>query len=149
VVQAAAPRLDQGSRRTAPFEGVVIDWLKEASSFAVARRLALVWDAVDGIMALAAERGPGRRGACEPRRLWLDEPSFQKRHEHRTVVTDRDGGRVLSMLDGRTRRSVDACFSAIRESLRASVEVTAMDRWQPYMDAKGGWTLVWTKCLWL
>jgi transposase len=139
VVQAATPWSDLGSRFTALFERVVIDWLKEASFSAVARRLGLTWDEVDGIMARAVERGLERRGACEPRRIGLDETSFQKRHEYVTVVTDLDGRRVLSVLDGRTRDLVDAHFSALPERQRESVEVVAMDMWKPYMDAAAKW----------
>jgi transposase len=139
VVQAATPWSDPGSRFKALFERVVIDWLKEASFSAVARRLGLTWDEVDGIMARAVERGLERRGACEPRRIGLDETSFQKRHEYVTVVTDLDGRRVLSVLDGRTRDSVDAHFSALPARQRESVEVVAMDMWKPYMDAAAKW----------
>jgi transposase len=139
VAQAATPWSDPGSRFTALFERVVIDWLKEASFSAVARRLGLTWDEVDGIMARAVGRGLNRRGACEPRRIGLDETSFQKRHEYVTVVTDLDGRRLLSVLDGRTKESVDAHFSALPEAVRASVEVVAMDMWKPYMDAAAKW----------
>jgi hypothetical protein len=139
VVQAATPWSDPGSRFTALFERVVIDWLKEASFSAVARQLGLTWDEVDGIMARAVERGLERRGACEPRRIGLDETSFQKRHEYVTVVTGLDGRRVLSVLDGRTRDSVDAHFSALPASQRESVEVVAMDMWNPHMDAAAKW----------
>ncbi len=100
VLQAATPWSDPGSRFTALFERVVVDCLKEASFSAVARRLGLTWYEVDGIMARAVERGLERRGACEPRRIGLDATSFQKRYEYVTVVTDLDGRRVLSVLEG-------------------------------------------------
>ena len=139
VVQAATPWSEPGSRFTALFERVVIDWLREASFSAVARRLGLTWDEVDGIMARAVERGLGRRGETSARRIGLDETSFRKRHEYVTVVTDLDGRRVLSVLDGRTRESVDAHFASIPEDRRESVEVVAMDMWRPYMDAAARW----------
>jgi transposase len=139
VVQASTPWAEAGSRFTALFERVVIDWLREASFSAVARRLGLTWDEVDGIMARAVERGLGRRGETSARRIGLDETSFRKRHEYVTVVTDLDGRRVLSVLDGRTKESVDAHFSALPEAVRASVEVVAMDMWKPYMDAAAKW----------
>ena len=44
------PWTDAGSRFTALFEALVIDWLGEASRSAVARRLDLSWDQVDGVM---------------------------------------------------------------------------------------------------
>jgi transposase len=139
VVQASTPWSEPGSRFTALFERVVIDWLREASFSAVARRLGLTWDEVDGIMARAVERGLSRRGETSARRIGLDEASFRKRHEYVTVVTDLDGRRVLSVLDGRTRESVDAHFASIPEDRRESVEVVAMDMWRPYMDAAARW----------
>lgn len=139
VVQAATPWSEPGSCFTALFERVVIDWLRKASFSAVARRLGLTWDEVDGIMARAVERGLGRRGETSARRIGLDETSFRKRYEYVTVVTDLDGRRVLSVLDGRTRESVDAHFSAQPAHERERVEVVAMDMWRPYMDAAARW----------
>lgn len=139
VVQAATPWSDPGSRFTALFERMVIEWLREANFSAVARQLDLSWDEVDGIMSRAVARGLARRCELAPRRIGLDETSFQKRHEYVTVVTDLDGRRVLAVLDGRTRESVDAHFSALPARLRDGVEVVAMDMWKPYMDAAEKW----------
>jgi transposase len=108
VVQVAVPWAEGGSRFTALFESLVIDWLKEASFAAVSRRLGLSWDEVDGIMSRAVARGRSRREERIPARIGLDETSFQKRHEYVTVVTDLDASRVVAVLDGRTRESVDA-----------------------------------------
>jgi transposase len=55
VVQAATPWSDPGSRFTALFERVVIDWLKEASVSVVARRLGLTRDSVDAHFSALAE----------------------------------------------------------------------------------------------
>ena len=139
VSQAATPWAEAGSRFTALLEAVVIDWLKEASLAAVARRLGLTWDEVDGVMARAVERDLARRDGSAPVRIGLDETSFQKRHEYVTVVTDLDGKRVLSVVDGRTSDAVDAHFSAIPAESRAAVETVAMDMWRPYMDAAAKW----------
>ena len=139
VVQVATPWSDPGSRFTSLLEAVVIDWLKEASFSAVSRRLDLTWDEVDGIMARAVRRGLARRDDEAPKRIGLDETSFQKRHEYVTVVTDLDRRRVLAVLDGRTKEAVDAHFASVPASFRASVEVVAMDMWRPYMDAAARW----------
>jgi transposase len=139
VSQAATPWAEPGSRFTALLEAVVIDWLKEASFSAVARRLGLTWDEVDGIMSRAVGRGLARRDDSAPARIGLDETSFQKRHEDVTVVTDLDGKRVLSVVDGRTKDAVDAHFAAIPAESREAVEVVAMDMWRRYMDAAAKW----------
>jgi transposase len=145
VSQAATPWAEHGSRFTALLKAVVIDWRKEASFAAVARRLGLSCleasqgDEVDGIMARAVARGLARRAESCPARIGLDETSFQKRHEYVTVVTDLDGKRVLSVVDGRTKDAVDAHFAAIPAESREAVEVVAMDMWRPYIDAAAKW----------
>ncbi len=139
VTQASTPWAEPNSRFTALFECVVIDWLKEASFAAVARRLNLTWDEIDGIMARAVTRGMARRSASEPSQIGLDETSFQKRHEYVTVVTDLEHSRVVAVLDGRTRQAVDAHFAAIPAVSREAVSVVTMDMWRPYIDAAAKW----------
>ena len=57
VLTIGVPWSDAGSRFTALFEALVIDWLGEASMSTVARRLGLSWDQVDGVMQRAVKRG--------------------------------------------------------------------------------------------
>lgn len=79
-----------GSRRL--FEALVIDWLRAATSRAVARQLGLTWDQVDGMLRRAVRRGLARRKLTVPRRLGVDETSLEKRYEYVTVVADMDRG---------------------------------------------------------
>jgi transposase len=44
-----------------------------------------------------------------------------------------------AVIDGRTKESVDAHFSALPARLREGVEVVAMDMWRPYMDTAAKW----------
>ena len=55
------------------------------------------------------------------------------------MVTDLDGRRVLSVVDGRTRDAVDTQFAAIPAESREAVGVMAMSMWRPYMDAAAKW----------
>ena len=48
------------SRFTAGFETLVIDWLQEASVSAVSRLMGVSWNAIDGIMQRAVQRGLAR-----------------------------------------------------------------------------------------
>ena len=68
VKQILVPWAEPGSRFTLLFESLVIDWLKEASQSAVAKRMSLSWDQVDGVMARAVERGLIRRERRLPTR---------------------------------------------------------------------------------
>ena len=47
----------------------MIDWLKEASTAAVALQMGLSWDEVDGIMQRAVQRGLERREVQAPQRI--------------------------------------------------------------------------------
>ena len=109
VKQVGAPWSESRSRFTAPFEAVVIDWLKEASTAAVALQMGLSWDEVDRIMQRAVQRGLERREVQAPQRIGVDETSFQKRHEYVTVVNDLDG-HVLHVADGRGKESLEEFY---------------------------------------
>ena len=61
VVTVTVPWAEPGSGFTAMFEALVIDWLKETSISAVSRLMGLSWNAIDGIIQCAVERGLSRR----------------------------------------------------------------------------------------
>lgn len=138
VTQISVPWAEPGSSFTALYEALVIDWLKEASISAAARRLKLTWDAVDGIMRRAVKRGLARRDADLPgaaARMGVDETSFARRHEYVTVVTDLDTSKVLYVADDRTAGSLESYFGSLGEHELAKIEVVSMDMWKPYIKA--------------
>jgi transposase len=135
VHQVAVPWSEPGSRFTALFERLAIDWLAEASIAAVARRLRVTWDELDGIMRRAVARGLARRRVEDVPRLGVDETSFQKRHEYVTVVVDIEKSRVLEVLEERTEETLRGFYEAMPSSQRASIEAIAMDMWRPYIKA--------------
>ena len=135
VMQIDLSWAERNSRFTALFECVVIDWLKEANFSAVARRLKLSWDEVDGIMSRAVARGLARREKISPTRIGVDETSFQKRHEYVTVVTKIDNSSVIAVMDGRTEESLGSFLGAMDEPHRAAIQVAAMDMWPAYINA--------------
>ena len=135
VRQISVPWSEPGARFTALFEALVIDWLQEASMSAVGRQLTLSWDEVDGIMARAVRRGLERRQRIMPKRIGVDETSFQKRHEYVTVVTDHDSGHVLYVADDRCQDSLDGFYEDLEDDQRASIESVAMDMWKAYINS--------------
>jgi transposase len=134
VLQAKVPWAEPGSRFTALFESLAIDWLKEASIAAVARRLRVSWDELDGIMQRAVRRGLERRKIESITAIGVDETSFQKRHEYVTVVSDLRQPRVLYVGDGRGGQALGGFFSGLGEEKCAAMRVVAMDMWRPYID---------------
>ena len=74
-----------------------------------------------------------------PRRLGIDETSFQKRHEYVTVVCDQDEGHIVHVADSRKGELVEKYLESFDEAERASVETVTMDMWQGYMPAARKW----------
>lgn len=133
VLQVTVPWAEPGSRFTALFEVLVIDWLKETSISAVARTLRLSWDEVDGIMGRAVQRGLKRRDRRPSKRIGVDETSFQKRHEYVTVVSDAVDGVVLYVADDHKQGSLDGFYEDLTPEAREQIEAVAMDMWKPYI----------------
>lgn len=135
VKTLAVPWSEPGSGFTALFEALVIDWLREATIQAVARQLGLSWDEVDGVMQRAVRRGLERRQLVAPRRLGVDETSFQKRHEYVTVVADVDRGVVQHVADGRGKEALAVYYESFTEEQLGQIQTVAMDMWGPYIAA--------------
>lgn len=134
VRQLRVPWAEEGSRFTALFEALAIDWMKVAPVAAVSERLQLSWDEAAGIQERAVRRGLARRELTEPiRHLGVDETSFQRRHEYVSVVTDLEGTRVLHVADDRKRESLDGFWQSLSCEQLDSIEAVAMDMWEPYI----------------
>lgn len=135
VLQVSVPWAQPRGRFTALFEALVIHWLEQASIKAVAVRLGLSWDEVDGIMTRAVERGLSRREHRAPTRLGVDETSFQRRHEYVTVVSDQERGVVVHVADDRGKQTLEDYLLSLSQEERGAIEVMAMDMWEPYIRA--------------
>ena len=135
VVTASVPWAEPDSGFTQLFEALVIDWLKEASIRAVARQVGVSWGAIDRIMQRAVSRGLARRKALTPRRLYVDETSFRKRHDYVTVVTDSQAGHVLHVADERRTDSLAGFYAELSDAQKADIEAVSMDMWPAYINA--------------
>jgi transposase len=131
IVRVAVPWAEPGSRFT-----LAIDWLHEASLSAVARLLALTWDEVDGIQGRAVKRGLERRKLSPPKRLGVDETSYQKRHEYVTLVADQQREVVLYVADDRKETSLDGFYAVLTPEDLTGIEVVCMDMWQAYIHRR-------------
>jgi transposase len=133
VKQLRVPWAEEGSRFTALFEALAIDWMLQAPIAAVATRLKLSWTAAANIQARAVRRGMQRRTVEPIENLGIDETSFQKRHEYVTVVNDLDRGRVLYVADDRKQSSLDGFWKTLTEDAIAAIRGIALDMWAPYL----------------
>ena len=139
VHQIDVPWAESGSRFTALFEAMAIDWLRCASINDVARQLHVSWNAIDRIQKQAVRRGLKRRENPCPRHISVDETSFQRRHEYVTVVTDQETGAVIYVADGRSGESLDGFFDALPDGAAAQIETISMDMHLPYINAVRRW----------
>lgn len=135
VRQIRIPWAEGKSQFTAMFESLVIDWLHESNTSAVADLMGLSWDEVNGIMSRAVERGLARRKRSLPTGLGVDETSFQKRHEYVTVVCDRNEGTVLHVADGRSQDALKAFYQQFSSEELAAIDTISMDMAAPYIQA--------------
>lgn len=133
VHQVKVPWGEKGSRFTALFEAVAIDWLREASISAVGRRLNLSWDELAGIQERAVQRGLARRPALKLSHIGLDETSFRKRHKYVTVVSDTKTSDVVFVADGRKKESADAFYKSLTQEQLEAIDVVSMDMGRPYI----------------
>jgi transposase len=76
-----------------------------------------------------------RREARPARRLSLDEAHHRRGRELATVVSDLDRGRVVEVLDGRSRRRVERHLRSLSEEHRRAIEVVSIDPYEAYRQA--------------
>lgn len=127
------PWAEPGSRFTALFERLAIDWLKVASQKAVGENLGLSWDEIHRIMERAVARGLQRREAETVTHIGVDEKAFRKGHRYLTLVNDLDRSRVLYVAEDRKQSSLDGFWPTLTPAQRDGIEAVAMDMWDPYV----------------
>ena len=132
--QIRVPWAEPGSRFTALFEALVIDWLLSADISRVAKQLGLSWHEAAGIQDRAVERGLTRRKLAAPTAIGVDETAEQRGHRYVTVVTDLEQSRVLFVAPGREASSLEGFFDEIGERGREGIVCVAMDMHAPYID---------------
>ena len=128
-----APWAEPGSGYTALFEGMVIDWLQEASVKAVAEQFSLSWNAIDGIIQRAVKRGLSRRESMTLTDLHIDETSFKKGHDYVSIVSEK--GRVLYVADDRKSESLDSFWQGLNQEQRAKIRSVNMDMWPAFIKS--------------
>jgi transposase len=133
VLQIDVPWAVEDSGFTLLMECLAIDWLQEASISAVARRMHLSWDEIDGIKQRAVRRGLARRKLEDIRRVGVDETSYQKHHEYVTLVNDLKRPRVLFVADDRKSTSLDGFWTLLDPEQLESIEAVAMDMSAAYV----------------
>ena len=139
VKSIVMPWSEKSSRFTLLFEAFAIKVLQSARSVHEASvLLRLNWHQVEAIKARAVERGLSRRRQTKIAYLGIDEKSHRKGHDYVTLINDVSTGRVLEVVEERTRQACErALEKALSKRQRGWVEAVAMDMWPAYIDAVG------------
>ena len=128
------PWAENMSRFTLQFEMIAIQFLEASENRSrTAEVLHLSWDELNHIMEKAVNRGLSRRKAEAVKSVGMDEKSFLKGQNYVTVMTDKEGKRVLDIAPGRKKASVDALWGTLTEKQKASVESVSMDFWRAFI----------------
>ncbi len=135
VRTVSIPWAEPMSRFTAGFEALVIDWLQEASVSAVSRLMGVSWNAIDGIMQRAVQRGLARRKERDVAHIGVDETSFRKRHAYVTIVSDAKAGTVLHVGEDRKKETLTRWYAGLTLEQLEGIESVSMDMWPAYINA--------------
>jgi len=129
------PWAEPGSRFTVLFEGIAMEWLKQASQKAVAEQMKLSWHEIHGIMTRAVKRGLERRKLEQISKIGIDEKAFRTGYSYMTLVNDLERGCVLYVAEGREQSSLDPFWSMLTTEQLHGIEAVAMDMWEAYLNS--------------
>ena len=137
VKTVAVPWADALARWTLLFEAFAIEVLLGTSNITRAMVLLNIgWDSAQMIRERAVTRGLLRRIEEVITYVGIDEKSFLKGHKYASLLTDLNHGRVLEVVQDRTKESAHRLIkTALTEKQRGCVKAAAMDMWRPFMDA--------------
>lgn len=137
VKTVAVPWADAHARWTLLFESFAVAVLLGTSN--ITRAMALLrigWRQVQMIRERAVERGLARRREEKVPYVGIDEKSFLKGHRYASLMTDLERGRVLDVVEDRTKESAKTLIArALGETQRPHVKAASMDMWRPFLDA--------------
>ncbi|MGW9033235.1 ISL3 family transposase [Streptomyces sp. NPDC055722] len=128
VVIAAVPWARHGAGHTIPFDETVAWFAPGASKKLISVLLRINWHTVGSILARVMADRDGQDGDRLEgvTRIGIDEVSFAKGQKYLTVVVDHDTGRLLYVVEGRSKKTVHGFFDLLgAERCRALTHVSA------------------------
>jgi transposase len=134
VKTIAVPWAGKHSRFTLMFESFALKVIEACGCVQQAKEILNIgWDGVQRIMRRGVERGLERRNLEEIPYIGMDEKSFRKGHNYVSVLNDLKGGRVLEVVEGRTKENADSLWDTLDEKVRRSVKAVAIDMWDAFI----------------
>jgi transposase len=128
VVMAAVPWARHGAGHSIPFDETVAWLAVGASKKLVSVLLRINWHTVGSIVERVMKDRDGQDGdrLAGVTRIGIDEVSFAKGQRYLTVVVDHDSGRLLYVVEGRSKKTVKGFFDLLgKERSRGLTHVSA------------------------
>lgn len=128
VVIAAVPWARHGAGHTIPFDETVAWFAPGASKTLISVLLRINWHTVGSILARVMAERDGQDGdrLAGITRIGIGEVSFARGQKYLTVVVCHDSGRLLYVVEGRSKQTVHAFFDLLGpERSRALTHVSA------------------------
>ena len=113
---------------TRAFEDVVVHDAIRSNKTSAAKRYELTWRAIDGMCTRLLAEAMGRVDLLEGLlAVAIDEVKAKKGQRYLTVVSDPFGGRVVWVIEGRSKDTVAAFFDALGTERAAQLEIVTTD----------------------
>jgi transposase len=125
---------DASKRMTRRFMRMIFELCKVLTVADVSRRFGLDPKTVKAIDLAGLEDAYGQTDYADLRILAIDEIAVKKGHVYMTVVLDYLSGRVVAVLEGRKKETLDEFFGGMSAEQKAGIEAVAMDMWEPFIN---------------
>lgn len=115
VAIAAVPWARHGAGHTIPFDETVAWFAPGASKKLISVLLRINWHTVGSVLQRVMAERDGQDGdrLAGITRIGIDEVSFAKGQKYLTVVVDHDSGRLLYVVEGRSKKTVHGFFDLL------------------------------------
>ncbi len=135
VKSIATPWTSGKSRFTLLFEAFAVAVLQASHSISSAcRLLRLSWHTANKILIRAVDRGLESRKEREVAYLGIDEKHFHKGQDYVTLLNDVVEGRVLDVVEDRTKESTTALMNKLCFAQKEKVQAITMDFWAAFIS---------------
>ncbi len=123
------------SRFTLLFEAFAVAVLQASHSISSAcRLLRLSWHTANKILIRAVDRGLKSRKEVEVAYLGIDEKHFHKGQDYVTLLNDVIEGRVLDVVEDRTKESTTTLLNKLSAAQKEKVQAITMDFWSAFIS---------------
>ena len=136
VMTAELEFVEPRQHQTRRFQETVYWWLRTGTTTSkAAKAFGLSWDQVRHIDTRFIEQEQGRQSWVGLRRICVDEKAIGRGHDYLTIVSDLDKPRVVFVVEGRKKSSLNKFYRRIGKARARETQVVAMDVWSPYIQS--------------